>query len=45
MRRVRTQKVEKAEFTIEKSMIDSVSNENVSVPEQLQMSPKHEIYL
>jgi hypothetical protein len=28
-------KVEKAEFTIEKSMIDSMSNDNVSVPEQL----------
>jgi hypothetical protein len=28
-------KVEKAEFTIEKSMIGSMSNENVFVPEQL----------
>ncbi len=28
-------KVEKAEFTIKKSMIDSMSNENVSVHEQL----------
>ncbi len=28
-------KVEKAEFTIEKSIIDSVSNENVFVPKPL----------
>ena len=29
------QKVQTVEFTIEKSMIDSMSNDNVSVPEQL----------
>ncbi len=38
-------KVEKAELTIEKSIIDSVSNENVSVPKQLLMLQIHKIFL
>jgi hypothetical protein len=38
-------KVGKAEFTIEKSIIDSVSNENVFVPKQLMMLHIHKIFL
>jgi hypothetical protein len=38
-------KVEKAELTIEKSIIDSVSNEDVSVPKQLLMLQIHKIFL
>ncbi len=38
-------KIEKAELIIEKSIIDSGSNENVSIPKQLLMLQIHKIFL